>query len=331
MKNRIAITLALTALVVGVLASASIGQTATKGGSAQLSAPGGGWQDVAPLPQTLFGPATATDGTYVYAIGGYHFPEAVGSTLNTVYRYTPGTNTWTTMAPMPQPSLIASAVYYPPTNKIYVFGGATRTPDPVVIYDTTLIYDIATNAWSAGATMPAPRYQMAAGYNPADGKIYLNGGFEETTIDTVQDTTWRYDPAANSFTELDPESHRAGRHGVGDHQWPPPGRRRSNEPGRDAGHEPGTTTSRPIRGLRRQDMPQPTNVPGSAVAQGRLWAMGGCTPTPCNPVPRDVRRPSLRSRRERVVGRSRASITRDRSQGVRRSATRCTPWAAATA
>src|SRR4029077_14630330 len=96
------------------------------------------------------------------------------------------------MAPMPQPSLIASAVYYPPTNKIYVFGGGTRTPDPVVIYDTTLIYDVATNAWSTGAAMPATRYQMAAGYNPADGKIYLNGGFLDVTIDTVQARTWKY-------------------------------------------------------------------------------------------------------------------------------------------
>ena len=161
MKNRIAITLALGALVVAVLASASIGQAASKAGSAQLSPSGGSWQDVAPLPQTLFGAATATDGTYVYAFGGYHFPENIGSTLDTVYRYTPSTDTWTTLAPMPQPSLIATAVYYPATNKIYVFGGATRTPDPIINYDTTLIYDIATNAWSSGATMPDPRYQMS--------------------------------------------------------------------------------------------------------------------------------------------------------------------------
>ena len=88
MKNRIAITLALAALAVGVLASASIGQAASKAGSAQ-SPSGGTWNDVAPLPQTLFGPATATDGTYIYAFGGYHFPEDVGSTLSTVYRYDP--------------------------------------------------------------------------------------------------------------------------------------------------------------------------------------------------------------------------------------------------
>ena len=37
MKNRIAITLVLAALAVGVLASASIGQAASKAGSAQLS------------------------------------------------------------------------------------------------------------------------------------------------------------------------------------------------------------------------------------------------------------------------------------------------------
>ena len=82
------------------------------------------------------------------------------------------------MAPMPQPSLIASAVYYPPTNKIYVFGGATRSPDPIVIYDTTLIYDIATNTWSRAQPCRA-RSPDGRGYNPADGKIYLNGGFRE--------------------------------------------------------------------------------------------------------------------------------------------------------
>ena len=176
MKNRIAITFALAALAVGVLA----GQAASKAGSAQLS-PGGTWQDVAPLPQTLFGPATATDGTYVYAFGGYHFPENIGSTLNTVYRYNPATDTWTTLAPMPQPSLIASAVYYPPTNKIYVFGGSDR--DLQIVFDLTQIYDIATNTWSMGAPMPAPRSQMARGYNSADGKIYVNGGYETAFIE----------------------------------------------------------------------------------------------------------------------------------------------------
>ena len=77
MKERIAILIAAAALVVAALATSSVGQ-------ARSMQPAGAWEMVAPLPQTLFGPATTTDGTYVYAIGGYHFPEAPGSTLNTV-------------------------------------------------------------------------------------------------------------------------------------------------------------------------------------------------------------------------------------------------------
>src|SRR5262245_9912708 len=90
-----------------------------------LKPTGGGWTNVAPLPQSVFGGAAASDGTNVYVFGGYHFPAAPGSTLNTVYRYNIATDTWTTLstsAPMPQAALMPWAVYYPPTNKIYVFG-----------------------------------------------------------------------------------------------------------------------------------------------------------------------------------------------------------------
>src|SRR4029077_16108222 len=130
--------LVAAAALAGSMASTAATSTGprTPPASIPAGAAGGG---VAPLPQTLFGPATTSDGTYVYAFGGYHFPEAIGSTLDTVYRYDPAANTWTTLAAMPHPAIVASAVYYPPTNKIYVFGGSTRTPDPIVDFDTTLI------------------------------------------------------------------------------------------------------------------------------------------------------------------------------------------------
>src|SRR3954471_16382204 len=152
---------ALAAFVAAALTIAALAGSmpSASAASSPRALPAGGWQDVATLPQTLFGPATASDGTYVYTFGGYHFPEAIGSTLDTVYRYDPVANTWTTLAPMAHPALLASAVYYPPTNKIYVFGGANRTPDPIVDYDTTLIYDVATNTWLNGATMPGARSQ----------------------------------------------------------------------------------------------------------------------------------------------------------------------------
>src|SRR4051812_40141124 len=272
------------AALVGTMAS-----TATASSGARTSTvgiPSGGWLDVATLPQTLFGPATASDGTYVYTFGGYHFPENVGSTLDTVYRYDPAANSWTTLAPMPQHALIASAVYYPTTNKIYVFGGTTRTPDPIVIYDTTLIYDIASNTWSSGATMPAPRNQMVAAYNPADGKMYLNGGYETSTIDSVQATTWAYDPVANTFTDLAPSPIARGGMAagiVGGHFLVAGGR--TGVPADETlvatwDYDIATNTW-----SQKQDMAQPTNVPGSAAKLDKPWEFGGSAPTPCKPVP----------------------------------------------
>jgi len=43
--------------------------------------------------------------------------------LDVVNRYDPGSNVWTPMTSMPQAAIMATAVYYPTTNKIYVFGG----------------------------------------------------------------------------------------------------------------------------------------------------------------------------------------------------------------
>ena len=44
--------------------------------------------------------------------------------LNSLYKFVPATNTWSTLAPFPGPgAIMTSAVYYPTTNKLYVFGG----------------------------------------------------------------------------------------------------------------------------------------------------------------------------------------------------------------
>src|SRR5512132_2705358 len=69
-------------------------------GSAAVAKPSGSWQIVAPLPQDLFGGASASDGTYEYVFGGYSFTSI--QTLDTVYRYNPATNAWSSLAPLPQ-------------------------------------------------------------------------------------------------------------------------------------------------------------------------------------------------------------------------------------
>ena len=88
----------------------------------------------------------------------------------------------------------ASAVYSPINNKVYVFGGRSSF-DTTAVSGATRVYDVATNSWSSGAGMPAPRYQMAAGYY--NGKIYLAGG--TSTNNSAQTNLWEYDPIANTW------------------------------------------------------------------------------------------------------------------------------------
>ncbi len=166
---------------------------------------------------------------------------------------------------------------------------------------------------------------MAAGYNSADGKIYLNGGFETSTIDSVQATTWKYDPVANSFTVLDARARKrtAGTASgiINGHFLVAGGRTNPDETlvatwDYDIASDTWT---------QKQDMPQPTNVPGSAVALSKLWAFGGCTTDSVQSIRRDCQRRELRSRREHVVDRaepqSRAIVPRGyggRQHAVRR-------------
>src|SRR4029077_2740542 len=118
------------------------------------------WAFVASMPLDLYGAASASDGTFGYFAGGYSF--SFPGTVNVFNRYDPATDTWTPLAPMPTGAAMGVGVYYPTTNKFYVFGGAEF--DSGTNYDLTQIYDIATETWSSGAPMPDVRRFSAGGY-----------------------------------------------------------------------------------------------------------------------------------------------------------------------
>jgi N-acetylneuraminic acid mutarotase len=167
------------------------------------------WTLVASMPLDLYGAASASDGTFGYFAGGYSF--SFPGTVNVFNRYDPATDTWTPLAPMPTGAAMATGVYYPPTNKIYVFGGAEF--DSGTNYDLTQIYDIATDTWSSGASMPDVRSFSAGGYVSATGKIYILSGYNTGFVDSAQPNTWEYDPVADTWTDLTatvPYPHPAG-------------------------------------------------------------------------------------------------------------------------
>jgi N-acetylneuraminic acid mutarotase len=265
-------------LLVGVFVIPFALALSRSGGSKRSMSPGGTcptpWQFVADMPLDLYGAASASDGTYAYFAGGYSF--SFPGTVNVFNRYDPVTNTWTPLTPMPTGAAMASAVYYPQTSKIYVFGGAEF--DSGTIYNLTQIYDIASNTWSSGANMPDLRSFMGAGYVPANGKIYLVSGYNTGDVTSAQPDTWEYDPAANTFTSRAPFPHPAGgfASGVINGKLYVAGGRDANNLNINLTWEYGPVADTWTAKANRPGA-QP-NIPGSAVALNALFAFGGGRP-----------------------------------------------------
>ena len=247
----------------------------------------GPWQEQAPMPLDLYGAAGASDGTFFYAAGGYSFSQIPG-TVAVFNRYDPAANTWTPLPDMPQSAAMPVAVYYPPTNKIYVFGG--EDGDLGTNYNITRIYDVASNSWTTGANMPDVRSFAAGGYVPATGMIYIVAGYNTGDVTSSQNTTWQYDPALDTWTDLtgtDPYPHAAGGFAYGvinDKLYVSGGRDAALNIINDT-YEFDPTASAGSRYTQKADQPGTfqNNVPGSAAAQGKLWVYGGGNPFTAGP------------------------------------------------
>jgi hypothetical protein len=236
------------------------------------------WQLVTDMPTDLYGAGGASDGTFYYSAGGYSFSQ--GNTLAVLNRYDPVSDTWTPLADMPQSATKSVAVYYPPTNKIYVFGGEDALSG--TNYNITRIYDVATDTWTTGANMPDVRSFAAGGYVSATGMIYIISGYNTGTVDSAQPNTWEYDPVADAWTDLTgtvPFPHPAGgfAYGVINDKLYIAG-------GRDAGNLVINNTWEfdPTVPAYTAKTDEPgtfeNNVPGSAAASNLLWVFGGGNP-----------------------------------------------------
>jgi hypothetical protein len=230
------------------------------------------------MPTDLYGAAGASDGTYFYAAGGYSFSS--GQTLAVLNRFDPVANSWTAMASMPQAAIMATAVYYPPTNRIYVFGGEDAALG--TNYNITRIYDIATNTWSTGANMPDVHSFAAGGYIDSAGTIFIISGYNTGQVTSAQPNTWAYHPEDDTWTDFTataPFPHPAGgmAFGVINDKLYIAG-------GRDAANTVINLTWEfdPAGFVYTAKADEPgsfqNTVPGSAAAQSLLWVFGGGNP-----------------------------------------------------
>jgi N-acetylneuraminic acid mutarotase len=146
------------------------------------------------------------DKANVYALGGRN---GAGTDNN---RYTPGTNTWMPLAPMPtgRDGLGAAII----GKSIYAIGGRAETAGPCTGgagMATVERYSISTNTWSAVAPLPISRSDVGAiAYR---GKVYVFGGCNESG---VTGEVGIYDPKTNTWSLGAPmPTPRAAFYGIG--------------------------------------------------------------------------------------------------------------------
>jgi N-acetylneuraminic acid mutarotase len=136
------------------------------------------------MPTPLADQATVLWNGKIYVIGGFN-----GSALvNTLYAYNIATNTWSTLASLPQ--VVALSGFGAINGKLYLASGTDGTIELNMLY----IYDIASNTWTTGANVPTP--VNGPGSTVFCGKFYLYGG----GYPTARNITQIYDPVSNTWS-----------------------------------------------------------------------------------------------------------------------------------
>jgi len=167
------------------------------------------WTVMAPMPTARSGFATAAANGKVYAMGGAILDTCV--TVDTVEAYDPGNDTWTiNLTPIPEPRR------YRPSgatldNIIYLVGG-TEPDDSCTHYalNTVQAYDPATNTWSDKRSLKKPRAQVGLGEDSVNHLLYAVGGATGAPDYKTLDLVDVYDPATDSWTPRHPLNTRRG-------------------------------------------------------------------------------------------------------------------------
>jgi N-acetylneuraminic acid mutarotase/subtilisin-like proprotein convertase family protein len=142
------------------------------------------WTPIASLPAPRGWFSAASDGTYIYLLGGI---DQNFTTTATLWRYNPVNNTYdTSLPPYTIPTYFHAAAYL--NGKIYRIAGRAIGTDFHVE-----VYDIAANSWSMAANYPFANHSLMAA--ALGNYIYAGGG------NASPDKTWRYDPTTNTWDD----------------------------------------------------------------------------------------------------------------------------------
>ena len=114
---------------------------------------GTSWQDAAGIPIPGDHLAAASDGTYLYAVGGRKITATTDSTA--VQRFDPNADRWTQLPAMPSATSGSGAAVV--DGRLITVGGE----GPASVFDTVRAYDLTTSAWSNLPNLAAARHGLA--------------------------------------------------------------------------------------------------------------------------------------------------------------------------
>ena len=124
------------------------------------------WTDVAEMPTPREHLAAASDGRYLYAVGGRELSAAKNSTA--IERYDPADDSWTELDRMPQAAGGLGAAYA--GGRVVAIGGEETT----AASDAVQAYDIRNESWSRLPALPRARHGVAVA--AVGDAVYAFGG-----------------------------------------------------------------------------------------------------------------------------------------------------------
>jgi len=138
---------------------------------------GEGWKDVADLPTPREHLGGASDGRYLYAVGGREL--SADKNLGTLERYDPASDSWKALADMPDASGSVGAAYV--GGRLITVGGESSTSAS----DAVQGYDIRRAVWAELPVLPSARHGVAV--TAFKDALYAVGG--ATAAGHVQSTS----------------------------------------------------------------------------------------------------------------------------------------------
>jgi len=124
------------------------------------------WTDAAAMPTPREHLAAASDGRYLYAVGGRDLTAAAN--LPALERYDPANDSWTKLDDMPRNVGSVGVAYV--RGRVLAVGGEGITHP----FDAVQAFDVTSNRWSPLPALPAPRHGVAV--TGLGNSLYAIGG-----------------------------------------------------------------------------------------------------------------------------------------------------------